>query len=223
VSWIQHGDHPNSRPVLQYRHRQLARAATVMRGTRIGTLRRHARGKKVLDLGCVSHNFHFASGGTGRWLHRHIVDAAAECVGADYDEVGVKQMADAGFDVVRVDIPYNEGLMRPIEVVTEPGTVVDARAPASVAAGNVETSQRITDVVLGALHQALPGRIPAASSGTMNNLTLGGVDPRTGEPFAYYETIAGGMGARADAAGFDAVHTHMTNSLNTPVEALENL
>jgi N-methylhydantoinase B/oxoprolinase/acetone carboxylase alpha subunit len=125
--------------------------------------------------------------------------------------------------LVEDDIPYNEGLMRPIEVVTEPGSVVDARAPASVAAGNVETSQRITDVVLGALHQALPGRIPAASSGTMNNLTLGGVDPRSGEPFAYYETIAGGMGARPTAAGLDAVHTHMTNSLNTPVEALENL
>jgi N-methylhydantoinase B len=125
--------------------------------------------------------------------------------------------------LIEDDIPYNEGLMRPIEVVTQPGTVVDALPPASVAAGNVETSQRITDVVLGALHQALPGRIPAASSGTMNNLTLGGIDPRTGGPFAYYETIAGGMGARPDAAGQDAVHTHMTNSLNTPVEALEHL
>jgi N-methylhydantoinase B/oxoprolinase/acetone carboxylase alpha subunit len=125
--------------------------------------------------------------------------------------------------LIEDDVPYNEGLMRPIEVVTQPGTVVDALPPASVAAGNVETSQRITDVVLGALHQALPGRIPAASSGTMNNLTLGGIDPRNGEPFAYYETIAGGMGARPGAAGQDAVHTHMTNSLNTPAEALEHL
>jgi N-methylhydantoinase B/oxoprolinase/acetone carboxylase alpha subunit len=125
--------------------------------------------------------------------------------------------------LIEDDIPYNEGLMRPIEVATQPGTVVDARPPASVAAGNVETSQRITDVVLGALHHALPGRIPAASSGTMNNLTLGGLDPRSNEPFAYYETIAGGMGARPAADGFDAVHTHMTNSLNTPVEALEHL
>ncbi len=125
--------------------------------------------------------------------------------------------------LIEDDIPYNEGLMRPIEVVTQPGTVVDARPPASVAAGNVETSQRITDVVLGALHQALPGRIPAASSGTMNNLTLGGIDPRSGNPFAYYETIAGGMGARPSSDGMDAVHTHMTNSLNTPVEALEHL
>jgi N-methylhydantoinase B len=125
--------------------------------------------------------------------------------------------------LIEDDIPYNAGLMRPIQVVTRSGTVVDARPPASVAAGNVETSQRITDVVLGALHQALPGRIPAASSGTMNNLTLGGIDPRTAEPFAYYETIAGGMGARPTADGLDAVHTHMTNSLNTPVEALEHL
>jgi N-methylhydantoinase B/oxoprolinase/acetone carboxylase alpha subunit len=125
--------------------------------------------------------------------------------------------------LVEEDIPYNAGLMRPVRVLTKPGSVADAQPPASVAAGNVETSQRITDVLLGALHQALPGRIPAASSGTMNNLTLGGIDPRTNEPFAYYETIAGGMGARPTAAGLDAVHTHMTNSLNTPVEALEHL
>jgi N-methylhydantoinase B/oxoprolinase/acetone carboxylase alpha subunit len=125
--------------------------------------------------------------------------------------------------LIEEDVPYNAGLMRPVEVVTRPGTVVDARPPASVAAGNVETSQRITDTLLGALHQALPGRIPAASSGTMNNVTFGGIDPRTGEPFAYYETIAGGMGARSSADGIDAVHTHMTNSLNTPVEALEHL
>jgi N-methylhydantoinase B len=108
-------------------------------------------------------------------------------------------------------------------VITRPGTIVDAQPPASVAGGNVETSQRITDVVLGALAQALPGRIPAASSGTMNNWTMGGIDPRSGRPFAYYETIAGGMGARPTAHGLSATHTHMTNSLNTPVEALEHL
>jgi N-methylhydantoinase B len=111
--------------------------------------------------------------------------------------------------------------MRPIQVITRPGTVVDALPPAGVAGGNVETSQRITDVVLGCLARALPDQIPAASSGTMNNLTLGGIDPRSGAPFAYYETIAGGMGARPDSPGLSAVHTHMTNSLNTPVEALE--
>jgi N-methylhydantoinase B/oxoprolinase/acetone carboxylase alpha subunit len=121
------------------------------------------------------------------------------------------------------DIPYNAGLLRPIRIVTRPGSVVDAQPPASVAGGNVETSQRITDVVLGALAQALPGRIPAASSGTMNNLTFGGLDPRTRRPFAYYETIAGGMGARPNSPGLHATHTHMTNSLNTPIEAFERL
>jgi N-methylhydantoinase B len=98
---------------------------------------------------------------------------------------------------------------------------VNASPPAAVAAGNVETSQRVVDVLLRALAQAIPQRVPAASSGTMSNLTIGGIDPRTGRPFAYYETIAGGMGARPNADGLSGVHSHMTNSLNTPVEALE--
>lgn len=120
------------------------------------------------------------------------------------------------------DAPYNAGLMRPVTVKTRARTVCDARLPASVAAGNVETSQRIADVVMGALQQADPASIPAASSGTMNNVSLGGIDPVSGAPFAYYETIAGGMGARPTADGLDAVHTNMTNSLNTPIEALEH-
>jgi N-methylhydantoinase B len=119
------------------------------------------------------------------------------------------------------DVPATSGLMRPIQVVAPSGTVVNARPPAAVAGGNVETSQRIVDVLLRALAQAVPERIPAAASGTMNNLTIGGTDPRTGEPFAYYETIAGGMGARPTKPGVSGVHTHMTNSLNTPAEALE--
>ena len=119
------------------------------------------------------------------------------------------------------DVPATSGLMRPIRVIAPSGTVVNARPPAAVAGGNVETSQRIVDVVLRALAQAVPDRIPAAASGTMNNLTIGGMDPRTGEPFAYYETIAGGMGARPNKPGVSGVHTHMTNSLNTPAEALE--
>ena len=119
------------------------------------------------------------------------------------------------------DVPATTGLMRPIEVVAPSGTIVNARPPAAVAGGNVETSQRIVDVLLRALAQALPDRIPAASSGTMNNLTIGGIDPRGNEPFAYYETIAGGMGARPTKPGVSGVHTHMTNSLNTPAEALE--
>jgi N-methylhydantoinase B len=120
------------------------------------------------------------------------------------------------------DVPACAGLMEPIEVLTPHPSVVDAGAPAAVAGGNVETSQRIVDVLLRALARALPERIPAASSGTMNNLSFGGVDPRTRQHFAYYETIAGGMGARPTADGLSGVHTHMTNSLNTPTEALES-
>jgi N-methylhydantoinase B len=119
------------------------------------------------------------------------------------------------------DVPAAGGVMRPIEVIAPEGTIVNARPPAAVAGGNVETSQRIVDVLLRALAQAIPERIPSAASGTMNNLTIGGMDPRTGEPFTYYETIAGGMGARPGKPGISGVHTHMTNSLNTPAEALE--
>ena len=119
------------------------------------------------------------------------------------------------------DVPAAAGLMRPVGVIAPEGTIVNARPPAAVAGGNVETSQRIVDVLLRALAQAIPDRIPAAASGTMNNLTIGGIDPRTGDPFTYYETIAGGMGARPTKDGVSGVHTHMTNSLNTPAEALE--
>ena len=120
------------------------------------------------------------------------------------------------------DVPYTEGLMRPLRVIAPEGTVVNAQAPAAMAAGNVETSQRITDVLLGALAQAAPERIPAASSGTMNNLSFGGWDTRRQARFAYYETIAGGMGASSAADGGSATHTHMTNSWNTPIEAFEH-
>src|ERR1051326_8576439 len=119
------------------------------------------------------------------------------------------------------DVPATAGLMRPVKVIAPEGSVVNARPPAAVAGGNVETSQRIVDVLLRALAKAIPDRIPAAASGTMNNLTIGGIDPRTGQPFTYYETVAGGMGARPDRDGVSGVHVHMTNSLNTPAEALE--
>jgi N-methylhydantoinase B len=119
------------------------------------------------------------------------------------------------------DAPSTAGLLRPLTVLTTPGTIVDAVPPAAVAGGNVETSQRIVDTLLRALAQALPGRVPAASAGTMSNLTIGGIDPRTREPFTYYETTAGGMGARPTSDGLSGVQTHMTNSLNTPIEALE--
>ncbi len=124
--------------------------------------------------------------------------------------------------LLKEDAPANAGLLRPIEVVAPEGTVVNAVAPSAMAAGNVETSQRITDVLLGALAQAARERIPAASSGTMNNVSFGGFDERRGRPFSWYETIAGGMGAAAGKDGQSAVHTHMTNSWNTPVEAFEH-
>ena len=123
--------------------------------------------------------------------------------------------------LVEEDIPFNTGLMRPLEIIA-PGSIVSAQFPAATAAGNVETSQRIVDVLLGALAKAVPGRIPAASQGTMNNIAFGGFDPARKRHFAYYETIGGGMGASRTPRVSSGVHTHMTNSLNTPLEALEN-
>ena len=123
--------------------------------------------------------------------------------------------------LIEGEVPASAGLVEPIEVIAPRGTVVNANPPASVAGGNVETSQRIVDVLFKALAQALPARIPAASQGTMNNLTIGGIDTRNGQEFSYYETVAGGMGARPASDGMSGVHTHMTNSLNTPAEALE--
>jgi N-methylhydantoinase B/oxoprolinase/acetone carboxylase alpha subunit len=123
--------------------------------------------------------------------------------------------------LVTEDVLYNDGIARPIKVIAPEGSIVNCTHPSAVAGGNVETSQRITDVVLGALAQALPGIIPAASQGTMNNVTLGGHNPLTGKPFAYYETAGGGMGGRPGEAGLSGVHTHMSNTRNTPAEAFE--
>lgn len=120
------------------------------------------------------------------------------------------------------DVPFTSGLLRAIRIINPAGSLTNANPPAAMAAGNVETSQRITDVLLGALAKAIPAAIPAASSGTMNNLSFGGWDARRRRPFAYYETIAGGMGAGPVFDGMSARHTHMTNSLNTPVEAFEH-
>jgi N-methylhydantoinase B len=139
------------------------------------------------------------------------------------------------------NLPMNEGAFQPLTIIIPPGSLLDPHPPHAVAAGNVETSQRIVDTVFGALAKALPEIVPAASQGTMNNLTFGGVfqqessdanrhvasgkssdrlnlDP---QPFAYYETIGGGAGAGPEAAGASGVHVHMSNTLNTPVEALE--
>jgi N-methylhydantoinase B len=124
--------------------------------------------------------------------------------------------------VLGAPLPAGGGAMPSVEIIAPTGSVVNAQPPAAVAAGNVETSQRIVDVVFRAFAQALPDLIPACSSGTMNNVTIGGVNPSTGEAFAYYETVAGGMGAGPAGDGLSGVHTHMTNSLNTPVEAIEH-
>lgn len=128
-----------------------------------------------------------------------------------------------------LDVPNNSGCLMPIDIIAPPGTIVNAQFPAAVAGGNVETSQRIVDVLLGALAQACPEIIPAASQGTMNNISIGGFFPKpdivseTGilKPFVYYETIGGGSGARPTSNGLSSIHSHMTNTLNTPVEALE--
>lgn len=134
-----------------------------------------------------------------------------------------------------LDVPNNAGCLAPIQIIAPAGSVVNAQPPAPVAGGNVETSQRIVDVLLGALAQACPDRVPAASQGTMNNITIGASshpeyprivaegceDARRISTFAYYETIGGGMGARPTSDGPSALHSHMTNTLNTPAEAIE--
>ncbi len=124
--------------------------------------------------------------------------------------------------LISMKVPSNAGIMRPLNVITRNGSIVDACFPSGIAGGNVETSQRIVDVLYGALSKALPDRIPSASQGTMNNLSIGGIDINTGKEFSYYETIGGGMGARPGKNGLSAIQTHMTNTWNTPIEALEN-
>lgn len=123
--------------------------------------------------------------------------------------------------LIGLDVPNNSGCMLPVKIIAPVGTIVNASPPAPVAGGNVETSQRIVDVLLGALAQACPDRIPAASQGTMNNVSIGGWDPFRNHFFTYYETIGGGTGASSSGDGTSAIHSHMTNTLNTPVEALE--
>ncbi len=118
-------------------------------------------------------------------------------------------------------IPANAGILRPVTILIPPGSFLDAQAPAAVCAGNTETSQRVSDTVLKAFAQFAPTRIPAASQGTMNLIGVGGIDPRNGRPYTYIETIAGGQGGRPNGDGMDGVQCNMTNTMNTPVEALE--
>ena len=117
------------------------------------------------------------------------------------------------------DIPVNHGCFQPVEVITPAGSFLNPRFPAAVVVGNTETSQRVVDTVLGALAQALPELVPAASLGTMNNFAVGGM--QGDEQFVYYETLGGGHGASSRGDGLSGRHCHMTNTLNTPVEALE--
>ena len=123
--------------------------------------------------------------------------------------------------IVGEEAPANQGCLRPLHIITPRGSLLNPEPQHGVAGGNVETSQRITDVLFSALAQALPELIPAASQGTMNNLLIGGHDLAREKPFVYYETIAGGMGARTTKDGISGIHTHMTNTMNTPIEALE--
>jgi N-methylhydantoinase B len=159
---------------------------------------------------------------------RVAVTVAGEGLSADF--TGSDPQVEANFNAVEAvtrsclyyavrvatdpTIPANGGCYRPIELTAPTGTIVNARAPAAVAAGNVETSQRIADVLLGALAQAAPDRVPAAGQGTMNNVLIGN------DEFAYYETVAGGQGARPFRDGQSGIQTGMTNTQNTPIESL---
>ncbi len=153
----------------------------------------------------------------GGGLHADFVGSAAQVAG-NINAVEAVTLSCLYYAVrVAADptIPANGGSYRPISLRAPEGTIVNAAAPAAVAAGNVETSQRIADVVLGALAQAAPERVPAASQGTMNNILIGN------DRFAYYETIAGGQGGRPGKPGQSGIHTGMTNTKNTPIESLE--
>jgi N-methylhydantoinase B len=125
------------------------------------------------------------------------------------------------FQCLAKDIPLNSGPLNVIKVITDEDSILNAKYPSAVVGGNVETSQRVVDTVLGALSQIIPQKVQAASAGTMSNVTFGGINPLTNTEFAYYETIAGGMGGRLGKNGINAIQTHMTNTLNTPIEALE--
>jgi N-methylhydantoinase B/oxoprolinase/acetone carboxylase alpha subunit len=131
------------------------------------------------------------------------------------ESVTVSAVAFALRSAVDPTIPANGGALRPVRVLAPAGSIVAARPPAAVGAGNVEVSQRVADVCLRALAEPCAARVPAAGQGTMNNLLVGG------DGWVYYETVAGGQGGRPTAPGMSGVHTGMTNTRNTPIEALE--
>lgn len=119
------------------------------------------------------------------------------------------------------DLPMTEGLVRVVAITAPERTILNPQRPAAVGVGNTETSQRVADVVLRALADALPGRVTAAGCGSMNNVAVGGIHPGTGRSWTFYETIGGGSGGRPDRDGIDGIHVNMTNTMNTPVEAAE--
>jgi N-methylhydantoinase B len=119
------------------------------------------------------------------------------------------------------ELPSTGGTFRPVEVITPKGSIVNPEFPAPVSNANINTAQRIADVVLGALAKCVPHKVPAASSGSMGLFTIGGLDPRTGQYYSYVETYGGGQGAVFNQDGMDGVHTNMTNTRNTPVEVIE--
>jgi N-methylhydantoinase B len=169
------------------------------------------------------------------WGDRDVKISVALRVGGGHltaDFTGTDPQVEANFNAVEAvtrsclyyavrvatdpSIPPNDGSYRTVALVAPAGTIVNALPPAAVAAGNVETSQRIADVLLGALAQAVPDRVPAASQGTMNNILVGN------ERFAYYETVGGGQGGRPGRPGQSGIHTGMTNTKNTPIESIES-
>jgi len=152
-----------------------------------------------------------------------LTETAAQVAGAINCSYAIAESCAAYVVKVLTDptLPSNSGLMRPITVISRPGSLVHAEFPAPVANGNTQTAQRIVDVLLGAFEQIISDRVPAASSGSMSIVTVGGFDPRSGRYFSYIETYGGGQGALPTMNGADAVHTHMTNTRNTPCEVLE--
>ena len=217
------------REVVRYSEFLLNYSAEMMRSVLRGIPKGTYRGEDYLDDDGVSDQpIRIAAEIRirGKCAEVDFSSSALECQGSINAVAAIAE--SAVFYVFRClldeQVPATSGLMRPIHVIAPKGTIVNAQPPRAVAGGNVETSQRIVDTLLRTMARAVPERIPAASQGTMNNLTFGGADTRTGhggEPFAYYETIAGGMGARPGRDGISGIHTHMTNSLNTPTEVLE--
>ena len=177
------------------------------------------------------------SDGAGRWRIPIAVSVSISGEGASVDFDGTSEEVDGNINcpiastlssvfyvfitLFGREIPTNEGCWSVIDVSVPEGSLLNPEYPSAVSAGNVETSQRIVDVTLGAMSKIVPDLVPAASQGTMNNLVIGGIDPRNGAQFSFYETIGGGTGAMKGQHGTSGIHSHMTNTLNTPIEALE--